>query len=152
MKPSTSLLISLRDKSKLVDVKKKKWRRGKANRCFQNAAFFSADRKGFEIVSGWLVGDNFEGLGTVFLPHYWVLHTPSGEYFDTTPTAEEDIQLYEYVLDMDIYLNLTRTSYVPPPVRLRESGILQVRLSETQFVDIETIDIKHLYSLIRSLD
>jgi len=152
MKPSTSLLISLRDKSKLVDVKKKKWRGGKANKCFQNAAFFSADRKEYEIVSGWLVGDHFESLGTVFVPHYWVLHTPSGEYFDTSPTAEEDIQLYEYVLDMDIYLNLTQTSYVPPPVILRESGLLQVRLSETQLIDIETIDIRHLYSLIRNLD
>ena len=152
MKPSTSLLLSLRHNSKLVDVKKKKWRGGKLNRCFQNAAFFSADKKDYEIVSGWLVGDNFQGVGTVFIPHYWVLHTPSGEYFDTSPMAGEDIQLYEYVLDMDIYLNLTQISYVPPPVILRESGRLQVRISETQLVDIETIDIRHLYSLIRNLD
>jgi len=147
MKRSTETLLSLRDNSKLVEVKKKKWRGGKLNKCFQNAAFFSADKKDYEIVSGWLVGDNFENLGVAFIPHYWVLHTPSNEYFDTSPTAEEDIQLYDYVLDMDIYLNLTQTSYVPPSVILRESGLLQARLSETKFVDIDTIDVSHLYSL-----
>ena len=88
-------------------------------------------------------------LRRFFFHHYWFIHTPSGNYFDTSPTAVEDIQEYEYVKDMDIYRHVTRTSYVPPPVILREDGNLQVRLNETQFIDVNSIDIEHLYSLVR---
>jgi hypothetical protein len=149
MKEATKILLSLRPNSEFVQAQPKKQRGAKLNKCFNNAALFSANNKEYSVVSGWLVGDNFHQLGTVFVPHYWLIHTPSGSYFDTSPTAIEDIQDYEYVKDMDIYRYLNRTSYVPPPVILREDGSLQVRLSESHFVDVTSIDIEHLYSLVR---
>ena len=149
MKEATKILLSLRPNSEFIEAQPKKYRGAKLNKCFNNAALYSASNKEYSIVSGWLVGDNFHQLGTVFVPHYWLIHIPSGNYFDTSPTAIEDIQEYEYVKDMDIYRYLTRTSYVPPPVILREDGNLQVRISETQFLDVNSIDIEHLYSLVR---
>lgn len=150
MKDATEILLSLRPNSEFVQAQPKKYRGAKLNKCFNNAAFFSANNKEYSIVSGWLVGDNFHQLGTIFVPHYWLIHTPSGNYFDTSPTAIEDIQEYEYVKDMDIFRHVTRTSYVPPPVILKEDGKLQVRLSESQFVDVKCIDIEHLFSLVRN--
>jgi len=150
MKEATKILLSLRPNSEFVHAQAKKQRSAKLNKCFNNAALFSANNKEYSIVSGWLIGDNFHQLGTVFIPHYWLIHTPSGNYFDTSPTAIKDIQEYEYVKDMDIYRQVTRTSYVPPPVILREDGKLQVRLSETHLVDVNSIDIEHLFSLVRN--
>jgi hypothetical protein len=150
MKEATKLLLSLRENSKFVEVQPKKYRGAKLNKCFQNAAFFSADKKEYSIVSGWLVGDHFESTGTVFVPHYWLEHTPSNVYYDTSPTALNDTQFYDYILDMDIYKHLTQTSYVPPPVVVRENGSLQARLNDGRFIGIEKIDVLELYQLVRN--
>ena len=150
MKAATKLLLKLRKNAEHVVVSHKKYRAAKLNKCFQNAAFYSAANKEFEIVSGWLVGDDYLDLGTVFVPHYFLKHKPSGVYYDTSPTAPDDIQCYEYVLDMDIYKLANRTSYVPPPVIVRENGLLEVRVAAAEFVSVKEIDIEHLYSLIRA--
>jgi hypothetical protein len=150
MKAATKLLLKLRKNAEYVVVSHKKYRAAKLNKCFQNSAFFSAANKEFEVVSGWLVGDDYLDLGTVFVPHYFLKHKPSGIYYDTSPTAPDDIQSYEYVLDMDIYRYANRTSYVPPPVIVRENGLLEVRVAATEFVNVEEIDVEHLYSLVRA--
>ena len=150
MKDATKLLLSLRKNSKLVQVEPKKYRGGKPNKCFQNSAFFSADKKEYQIVSGWLVGDYFKEVGTMFIPHYWVEHVPDGVYFDTTPKDPNQTQEFEYVLDMDIYKHLTQTSYIPPPVIVRDNGSLQARLEDGRCVNIKKIDVLELYKLIRN--
>ena len=150
MKDATKLLLSLRPDSELIEARPKKYRGAKLNKCFQNAAHFSANKKEYSIVSGWLVGDKFDRVGTIFVPHYWLFHAPTGAYFDTSPTAIHDIQDFDYVKDMDIMKFLTRTSYIPPPVLLRPDGRLKVRISESNLVDIDHIDVQYLYSLVRA--
>jgi hypothetical protein len=150
MKAATKLLLSLRQNAEHVDVLHKKYRAAKINRCFQNSAFYSAANKDYEVVSGWLVGDDYLDLGTVFVPHYFLKHKQSAIYYDTSPTAPDDIQSYEYVLDMDIYRYANRTSYVPPPVIVRKNGLLEVRVAESNFVSVSEIDIQNLYALVRN--
>jgi hypothetical protein len=150
MKAATKFLLTLRENAEHVVVLHKKYRAAKVNRCFQNAAFFSAANKEFKVVSGWLVGDDYLDSGIVFVPHYFLIHKPSGIYYDTSPTAPDDIQNYEYVLDMDIYRFASRTSYVPPPVILRKNGLLEVRIAESNFVSVPEIDIEKLYALVRN--
>ena len=149
MKAATKLLLKLRKNAEHVVVSHKKYRAAKLNKCFQNAAFYSAANKEVEIVSGWLVGDDYLDLGTVFVPHYWLRHKPTAFYYDTSPSATEDIQNYEYVLDMDIYRFANQTSYVPPPVIVRENGLFEVRVADSNFVSIKSIDVENLYSLVR---
>jgi hypothetical protein len=149
MKAATKLLLTLREKAEHVVVLHKKYRAAKLNKCFQNAAFYSAANKDFEVVSGWLVGDNYLDLGTVFVPHYWLRHKTANVYYDTSPSAPNDIQNYEYVLDMDIYRFANQKSYVPPPVIVRANGLLEVRVDDSNFVSIKSINVENLYSLVR---
>ena len=150
MKNATALLLALRPSASVVEVKPKKYKAGKENLCFQNAAIFAATREGYELVSGWMVGDTEPGFGTILVPHYWVIHITSGEYFDTTPRAAGDDQNYEYVVDMDIYKYVTQTSYIPPAVILREDGSIQARMKTRHYVDLQRIDILELYKLVRN--
>lgn len=150
MKDTTKKLLSLRANTKLVQVEPKKFRGAKLNKCFQNAAFYCAANKEYSIISGWLVGDNFDRLGTVLVPHYWLIHEPSGFYYDTSPSSPADIQEYEYVIDMEIYFKANEKSYVPPPVFLKQDGSLCTRLQNGVIVTLETIDIQKLYDLVRN--
>lgn len=150
MKEATDKLLSLRPTSTHVEVKPKKYKAGKPNLCFQNAAIYAATRDGYEIVSGWMIGDYVSGFGTILVPHYWLLHESSGEYFDTTPRASGDVQNYEYVVDMEIYRHVTQTSYIPPSVVLRENGAIQARIDMGKFVDLKNIDIPQLFNLVRT--
>ena len=117
--------------------------------CFQNAATYSANKNEYSIVSGWKVGDFFASVGTILVPHYWLIHDETGIYYDTSPNHPDDNQNYEYVVDMDIYKNVTRTSYIPPAVLVTEGGLLQARLGEKRFYEIDKIDVVELYSLVR---
>jgi hypothetical protein len=149
MKEATRLLLSHRSDSKLVDVAPKKYRGGKINKCFQNTAIFTASRKEYSVVSGWLVGDDFGSYGTVLIPHYWVYHSQSDLYFDVTPFSPIDNQKYEYVIDMEIYFQANQTSYLPPPVIVYSDGSLFTRLTESIKIQIDTIDVQQLYDLDR---
>ena len=51
---------------------------------------------------------------------------------------------------MDIYRFANQTSYVPPPVIVRENGVLEVRVAASKFVSVKEIHVEHLYSLVRT--
>jgi hypothetical protein len=149
MKPQTQKLLSLRTNSLFVEVKPLKYRAGKPNMCFQNASIYEATRDGYEVVSGWMIGDLTKNFGAICVPHYWLKHLESDEYFDPTPRAVGDEQNYEYIVDMDIYKHVTRTSYIPPPVVIREDGSIQARLGMNRYINLNKIEILELYMLVR---
>ncbi len=150
MKKATRLLLAERPNSKLVNVIKVYKDYAKLNECQSNANKMADEGEAEErygIVSGWLVGDFLENVGTALIPHFWVYDVIDKKHFDPTPFLTNDS--FEYVEDFEIALESMSYAGKPPPaLRLDVNGNYLVRLSENNFKEIKSINISELFSFL----
>jgi hypothetical protein len=150
MKKATRYLLKNQPNTKLVMVSPISLENTKPNHCFQNSTLMAeSDSSRYMIVSGWLVGDYFGEYGTAIVPHYWIKDNHTNAYFDPTPIEAAVKQVYEYVIDFDIFIYGNKTSYIPAPLRLLDNDVLQVRLDASKYENIKKIDMEYLYEVSR---
>ena len=150
MKKATRLFIQKIFKAKRVFVKRIEFEGCLPNRCYQNANKMAPlyDSE-FEIVSGWMVGDDLGERGTAIIPHYWVFNKKTQEYFDPTPISDENLQSFEYVLDFDILTCSIGNYILPLSLKLTNDGKFKARSNDgTHYIDLDNLDVKHLYRLL----
>jgi hypothetical protein len=148
MRKATRIFLTHRPKAKFVDVALVEREGTKPNHCYQNACLLAdSNEKEMMVVSGWLVGEFFGDKGTSVVPHYWVFNEVTKKHFDPTPLNPNDRQTYEYVEDLEIFLNGNEKAILPLPLRILANGQLQVRLTNGNFGDLERFDMTELFLL-----
>lgn len=148
MRKATRILLSHRPQSNLVSVIPVDLNGAKLNYCYQNAfALANSNQNDMCVVSGWLVGEFWNEHGTAIIPHYWVYNEKSKKYLDPTPKNPNDFQMYEYVIDIDIFRYARKNTTLPFPMRILEDGKVQVRQANGIFIDISKVDVEELYSM-----
>lgn len=151
MKKATRLFLKKHPNAKKVDVTKVHVAGCIPNHCYQNSCLLEEkDSDNLIVLSGWIIGDYVKEQGTAAIPHYWVVDKNTHQHFDPTPSGPYDSGHYEYLLDADIFNYVGRSSILPPPILIKPDGTLKARLSNGTFIEIESVDVKHLYQLNES--
>jgi len=114
MKKATRIFLKLNPKARYVVAERVSIDQTQPNECYRNAEKL-ADTNEAEllVVSGWLVGDYFGERGTAIIPHYFVFNEKTKKYYDPTPRNDDDFQTYDYVEDIQIFLNGNGKAILP---------------------------------------
>ena len=114
MKQVTRRLLKLRNADYVDRVRYAPHPESTPNYCVQNA-FAEAKRSGSQVAAGWVVGDYFKQQdSTPVMFHFWNIDS-NGNHYDTTPeVAQEADQHYEYVIDYDLYNEVTTWNKANP--------------------------------------
>jgi len=145
MKQSIKFFIESKPACKVVTVAPLKVRGAKPNSCFLNSLKVSSLKPKYDLQSGWLVGDYFDGHGTAFIAHYWVKERESNLHFDPTPKNPIDKQCYEYILDLDIFSNSKPNHYMPASFILLPNNDFKVNLKDESVVLTDIPSMNFLY-------
>ena len=152
MRKATRMLLNILKKSNpnasYVAVKPQYYEKSKANHCHANVMQFLGENEELMIRSGWMVGEYFGDKGTAIIPHYWVYDPVNKNHYDITPLNSN--QKFEYVFDIEIFMNIDMERYisVPVPLNLLDNGNLRARVGEDKFIPISAICHKNLYQLV----
>ena len=149
MKKATRQFLKQRPKAEYVRVKEIEFEGALVNHCFQNALnYISTNEADLTLACGWMIGDYFGPRGTPIIPHYWVLNGKTNKHYDPTPKPKNNIQTFEYVMDLDILIYGKNNVYLPLALKLLDNEVWQARNRQgTGYIDLEKVDVRELYEL-----
>ncbi|MBU3738071.1 MAG: hypothetical protein FGM55_03850 [Rhodoferax sp.] len=148
MKPASARFLRQRPDCRVVEVARLQVAWAAPNACVGNSALLQAmDPEVWSVQAGWMVGDDFGELGTVFVPHYWVVDTRTGQAADPTPRAAGDHQAYDYLLDPEMLRYASRDHPLPAPFWLDAQGDFVVMVHGGRFERLMALSTAYLYTL-----
>jgi len=149
MKKATRQFLKQRPKAEYVKVIEIEVKGALANHCFENALkYISSNEADLTLVCGWMVGDYFGIRGTAIIPHYWVFNEKTNQHFDLTPKPKNNIQTFEYVMDLDIIIYGKNDAYIPLSLKLLDNEVWQARNKQgTGYIELDKVDVRQLYEL-----
>lgn len=149
MKKATRQFLKQRPKAEYVKVTEIEVKGALANHCFENALnYISTNETELTLVCGWMVGDYFGVRGTPIIPHYWVFNVKTNQHFDPTPKPKNNIQTFEYVMDLDILIYGKNDAFIPLSLKLLDNEVWQARNKQgTGYIDLDKVDVRQLYEL-----
>ncbi|MDE2056603.1 MAG: hypothetical protein KGI88_05150 [Betaproteobacteria bacterium] len=147
MKKATRFFLKVRPNTILRTVLPIKIDGALPKHCWQNSSNFANDNSGFNVISGWIIGDFFGDKGTAIIPHYWVENRETFTHYDPTPHDGGYAQTYEYVEDLEIFEHGTSENYIPAALNMTKDGILKAVTNNGYLIELESFSIKRLYQI-----